>query len=173
MSPRNAGFTLVELMITLAVLAVLVAIGFPSFQSSMRSNRVATSTNEMIASVSLARSEAVRNNRGSSMCGSASGTACDGTWNDGWIVWADANANGTVDAGETVLRYTQGNDKLQITGPVQFVHFDSRGRRASTEADAGQLVLQPKDCGGGAYRRTITIGPTGQVKRGAGLESCQ
>ncbi len=74
MSLRRAdGFTLVELMVTVAMLAILSAIAFPSFQSTLRSNRVATATNEMIAAIALARSEAVRNNRGSSICASSDG----------------------------------------------------------------------------------------------------
>lgn len=61
---RQNGFTLVELMVTVAVLAILSTIAYPSFQSTIRSNRVATTTNELIASLALARSEAIKNTRG-------------------------------------------------------------------------------------------------------------
>lgn len=57
---RQNGFTLVELMVTVAVLAILSTIAYPSFQSTIRSNRVATTTNELIASLALARSEAIK-----------------------------------------------------------------------------------------------------------------
>ncbi|WP_434027681.1 GspH/FimT family pseudopilin [[Pseudomonas] boreopolis] len=173
MSPRRiGGFTLVELMVTVAVLAILSAIAYPSFQGVIRSNRVATTTNELIASVSLARAEAVRNNRGSSICASASGLGCDGNWADGWIVFSDRNGNGTVDADEAVLRYSQGRSDMLVSGPANFVHFDSRGRRTSTEADAGSLAVQPAECGGGEYRRELAISPTGQVRKDGGLVAC-
>ena len=61
---RQNGFTLVELMVTVAVLAILSTIAYPSFQSTIRSNRVATTTNELIASLALARSEAIKNTHG-------------------------------------------------------------------------------------------------------------
>ena len=125
----QSGFTLIELMVTISVLAILLALGLPSFQSSLRSNRVATATNEMIASISLARSEAIRSTRGGGVCASADGAACGGTWSDGWLVWADANANGGLDAGETGLRYSRGDARLSASGPAAASACDARGRR--------------------------------------------
>ena len=170
---RHSGFTLIELMVTVAVLAILMAIGLPSFQNVMRSNRVATGTNEVIAAIALARTEAIRNNRGTSLCRSASGTACDGTWTQGGMVWADLDGDGSVDADETVLRYFQGTGKVEITGPANFVHFDSRGRRTSTDTDAGTLVVQPAQCDGKQYRRVLALSPTGQVRKSGALVACE
>lgn len=65
---RQNGFTLVELMIAVVVLGVLATIAFPSFQSTIRSNRIATTSNDLIASMALARSEAVKNRRGGGVC---------------------------------------------------------------------------------------------------------
>ena len=176
---RMSGFTLVELMITVAVLAILVAIGFPSFQGVLRSNRVATGTNELIASFALARSEAIRNTLGSGVCPSANGTSCTNDWNDGWLVWQDADGNGNLDGTEPVLRYSQAKDKLDLVsgGAVKFV-FDSRGRatgRSSANAalaGAQTMTLEPDSCPSGQQLlRTITIAPTGQVRVAKG--ACQ
>ena len=162
MSRRQvAGFTLIELMVTIAVVAILAAIALPSFQSSLRSNRVATTTNEMIASLSLARSEAIRNNGGSAVCPSNSGTACAGNWSDGWLVWADANGNSALDAGETVLRYSRGNPKLTVNNTGGTVAFDSRGRRRA--AGNQTLTLRPDECASQPLQRTLTINASGQV----------
>ena len=161
-SDRQAGFTLIELMVVIALLALLLALGLPSFQGSLRSNRVSTATNEMIASLSLARSEAIRSTRGSGVCSSADGTTCGGTWSDGWLVWGDANGNGALDAGEDVLRYSRGNESLAANGPSVAVAFDSRGRRRATANQV--LSLQPADCGGQPLRRTMTINASGQVR---------
>lgn len=164
----QSGFTLIELMVAISVLAILLALGLPSFQASLRSNRVATATNEMIASISLARSEAIRSTRGGGVCPSADGAACGGAWSDGWLVWADADADGILDAGEAVLRYSRGNANLTADGPAA-IAFDARGRRRAAASQSVTLV--PSECGGQPLQRTLTINASGQVK--AARESCQ
>jgi len=161
-SVRHSGFTLIELMVTIAVLAVLLALGLPSFQQSLRSNRVATATNEMIASLSLARSEAIRSTRGGGVCASGDGEGCNGDWSDGWLVWADANADGAFNNGETVLRYSRGNGKLTVGSEDALVAFDARGRRRAPAEQT--LTLQPAECGGQPLLRTLTINASGQVQ---------
>ena len=92
---RNSllGFSLVELLVAIAIVAILVAAAFPSFEGSLRRNRLATTTNELIASVSLARSEAIRSTDGGGVCASADGLACGSDWNAGWLVWVDGGNN--------------------------------------------------------------------------------
>lgn len=161
---RQNGFTLVELMVTIMVLAVLATIAFPSFQSTLRSNRIATASNELIASLALARSEAVKNRRGAGVCASSAGSTCDGkSWADGWLVWADTNGDGGLSAGETVLRYSAGRPGLTTVGtPDLSVGFDPRGRnRANASLD---LTLRPDTCGKQPLQRTLRISPTGQVR---------
>lgn len=160
---RNTGFTLVELMITVAVLAVMLAIGFPSFQSVLRSNRIATATNEMIASMSLARSEAIKNTHGTGVCASTAGASCDGaSWGDGWLVWDDTNGDGALDDGETVLRFTAGNPKVSGDDADLTIAYDARGRR---RAAADQVVmLRPDECGSQPLQRSLLINRTGQIK---------
>ncbi len=157
------GFTLVELLVTIAVLAILLALGLPSFQGSLRSNRVATTTNELLATLSLARTESIRNTRGAAVCGSSDGTACDGEWGQGWLVWSEAvNPNGAIDAGETVLRYTRVDARLQVDAPTAgTLRFDARGRLVGGAQAVG---LQTAPCpAGDALVRTINVNPSGQV----------
>ncbi len=97
---RQRGFTLIELIITVAIAAIVMAIGVPSFQGMMRNNRAATQANEMISALNLARSEAVKRGRRVSLCPSSNGTGCSGTdWKSGWIVFVDTSV---VDASVTV-----------------------------------------------------------------------
>ncbi|WDS36037.1 GspH/FimT family pseudopilin [Pseudoxanthomonas sp.] len=154
------GFTLIELMVTVAVLAILLAIALPSFQQTLRSNRVATSTNALIGTLALARSEAIRSTHGAAVCSSTNGTACGGSWSDGYLVWADANGDGALAATETVLKFTRGNGDIAITGPGNAVQFDSRGRAAVAVA----LTLRPPACGSAQLQRKIDVTITGQVK---------
>lgn len=161
-SNRQTGFTLIELMVVLSVLALLLAMAWPSFQGSLRSNRIATTTNELVASVAMARSEAIRNTRGAGMCSSDDGTSCSGNWSGGWLVWADTDGDGALGDGETVLRYTQLNSAVAATGPAAAVSFDSRGRRRAAADQA--LSLQPATCDGQLLRRAMTINAAGQVR---------
>lgn len=161
------GVTLVELIVALAIVAILMALALPSFQGTLRSNRVAGSTNQFIAAVMLARSEAIKNTRGAGVCASANGASCQAgsNWTGGWLVWSDLNGNGAFDASaDTVLRYMQGNPKVAVTGPsaADAVRFDSRGRVVGGDQT---VVLQPDACGSRPLRRTLTVSATGQVRK--------
>jgi type IV fimbrial biogenesis protein FimT len=108
-SMRPRGFTLVELMITIAVAAILLGLGVPSFIEMTVRNRLVTYNNDFIASVNYARSEAIRRGTPVSVCKSSNGTGCGGTWSDGWIVFVntDDDSPAAVDAGppaEPILR---------------------------------------------------------------------
>ncbi|HEL4110748.1 TPA: Tfp pilus assembly protein FimT/FimU [Stenotrophomonas maltophilia] len=158
---RPNGFTLVELMVTLIVLAVLATIAFPSFQSTIRSNRVVSAHNELIGLLNLARSDAIRNNRGGGVCGSSDGTRCDGKWDKGMMAFSDTSGNGDFDNGETVLRFNQINPGLVVAGPQTLVAFDARGRRRA--AGDQVITLRPDKCGKDPMMSTITINASGQV----------
>ncbi len=91
-------------MIALAVAAILLSIAVPSFTASIQNNRMVTQINDLHTSLSYARSEAVKRNNNVTVCKSSNGTSCTGNWDNGWIVFVDNNFNGTVDAGDVILR---------------------------------------------------------------------
>ncbi|TWI00215.1 type IV fimbrial biogenesis protein FimT [Luteimonas cucumeris] len=158
-SIRTKGFSLVELMTVVAIVAILAAIAFPSFHSTLQSNRVATTTNELIASMSLARTEAIRSRERGSVCTSADGATCGGDWNSGWLVWSDLDSNGAVNGTETVVRYVQGHQKLTVTGSANLLAFDGRGRIVGGAQSVG---VHPDDAA--TPIRCVLIGPTGQTR---------
>lgn len=87
---RAQGFTLVELMVTLAVSAILVGVGVPAFDTVMLNNKLRSYSTTLAASVQLARSEAAKRKTVVTMCVSTDGALCtDGTWEQGWILLSD------------------------------------------------------------------------------------
>lgn len=87
MPRRNcAGFTLIELMVAIGLGAILLTLALPSFIDAIRSSRVTSTASEFVASVALARSQAIRSGRPAYMCASRDGKRCAGDWNDGWLV---------------------------------------------------------------------------------------
>lgn len=160
---RTKGFTLIELMVTISIMAILAAIAFPSFQGTMRSNQVATTSNELLASVALARSEAIRA-RGGGMCTSLDGKACGGDWNSGWLIWTDSNGNKAVDVGEPIVRYVQAKSKLVMDGSATTIAFDSRGRARDGKQT---IALHPQ--GVTTPARCVYISATGQTRIAEGV----
>lgn len=170
-----AGFTLIELMVTISIAAIGMAIAYPSFTGVLRSNRVATGTNSLIASFNLARTEAIRSNRGGGVCPSTDGTACSGSdWNAGLLVFNDLDGDGKWSAGDTSVRYFEARPSLLVEAElaagesggggatnVSEVAFDSRGRAAL----ATDIVLKPADCTKDSdLQRRIHVSRIGQTR---------
>lgn len=87
---RSRGFTMVELMVALLVLAILLAMAVPSFRDATLSSRLTGYANDLVASAQIARSEAIKRNVGVTLCASTNGTSCaaDVGWEVGWIILA-------------------------------------------------------------------------------------
>ena len=101
---REHAFTIIELMITLALAVTLLALGVPAMQDMLRNNRMVDQTNTLVSDIQLGRSEAIKRNSRVVICQSndLATPACGGTsqvWSTGWLVFADDNANSTFEAG--------------------------------------------------------------------------
>ena len=133
---NTAGFTLLELMIVLAIGALIMTMAVPSFRDSINNQRLVTATNELVMSLTLAKSEAIKRVVYVTVCKSNDGASCTGggtSWNDGWIVFANTGTTslGTFDVGDELIRvYSALPDSLEITaiGNVDaFVSFRPSG----------------------------------------------
>lgn len=95
------GFSIVELMIAIVILGILMGIGIPAFQSTVKNNRMTSNLNAFITSLNQARSEAVKQNQEVVVCTSTDGTSCAGNtnWENGWVVFVDRDNDGTIDGG--------------------------------------------------------------------------
>lgn len=83
---KAAGFSLLELMITVSVLTVLLMLAVPSFRTLMHNSRVTAVTNDLVLALTVARTEAIKRGQPVRVCASSDGLVCDGTWSDGWII---------------------------------------------------------------------------------------
>ena len=114
--PRCKGFTLIELMVTLTVAAILLTVGIPGFQEFIKSNSLSTGVNAFVAGLNLARSEAIKRGGRVTLCKSSTLSACatSGGWEQGWIIFFDQGVAGTVDSGDAIVR-TNGPASGDIT----------------------------------------------------------
>jgi type IV fimbrial biogenesis protein FimT len=166
---KNSGFTLLELVITVALVAIVMAIGIPSVTNLIKNDRLSTQINILVGHLAYARSEAVLRNQPVILCASGTMSSCSSNnWADGWIVFIDADLNSDVSAGETILRVqqplTSGNTLVNSTGSA--VVYDSRGFSPNS---TGSFSLC--DDRGASYIKSITISNTGRVRKG-GSSSC-
>lgn len=122
---RSRGFTLIELMVTIVVLAILLSLALPNYRSFITSTRLTAQINDLVGDLSLARNEAGARSRQVHVCIAASSTACANAgsdWAAGRIIWADTNGNGTLDAGSgEIIKYSpslEGGVSLIASGPA-------------------------------------------------------
>ena len=145
MNLNQQGLTLVELMVTLAVAIILLAVGVPLFTGVTSSNRAAAQANTFLAAFKLARSEAVGRSTEVSVCavddpGAGADTVNCGTyedWENGLLVFTDGGSTGTVDSGDERIRVfttASGGATADTTGA--FVRFESQGGVIDVTANA-------------------------------------
>ncbi|MNR84382.1 hypothetical protein D3C72_151810 [compost metagenome] len=128
----SAGYTLIELMVVLAISASLLAIGIPAFYKLILSQRLTTHSNALLMAVKLARSEAIHRGRRVDL------VPLDGAnWSKGWLVFVDQNHNQRRDPGETLIySYSIHTSELRITprfrdSKVQYIAYNGSGRSVS------------------------------------------
>jgi type IV fimbrial biogenesis protein FimT len=136
---RTRGFTLIELMVTIAILAILITLAAPSFSNVIRSNRVASQTNALVTALNTARSEASKRGLPVTVCAAkdAAFSACSGDAADwqkfGWMVFTDAfGTAGQMDtaAGDELVTVTNAPPaSTQFNTAYVFVRFNSDGSR--------------------------------------------
>ncbi|HEB26442.1 MAG TPA: prepilin-type N-terminal cleavage/methylation domain-containing protein [Porticoccus sp.] len=181
---KYEGFTLIELMITVALVAILLALSAPYFRETITSNKIGAEANNLKASLNLARSTAARLNQPVTLCKSADGDDCttNDNWEQGWITFNDLNMDGTVDSGgvELVIQeysplptgYTL-RSTAQFSDLVTFLpQGNARGSASLNETSSFRICAT--DASGeedDAKARQVFINITGRIRSQKGLDS--
>jgi type IV fimbrial biogenesis protein FimT len=182
MKAKQTGFTLIELMFTIVVLAVLLGVGVPNFRDFIRNSRLSTAANDLLADVNLARSESVKRRVPVSLCKSTDGATCETSNTTAfkrWIVFVDdANSlaasandgNGAVDSGEVVLKDTAISAAISTAAGDgrRIVYLPSGFPNAGTSDRVTRLLLCDSrgsaiSTGGISAARGVSISATGRA----------
>lgn len=169
----HKGFTLVEVLTILLVVAILASMGLPSMKRMLEGNRLSANTNRLVSSLYAARSEAVKRNIQVVICTrNIAGNACKNTgvyWDEGWIVFVDADADGNFDAGEEILNVAEKFDDSMAfaAGIPKKIHFsgdgmvdaDGDGQPGEVNGDTVDFHLKLNN-----DHRIIHLGSTGTIK---------
>lgn len=122
---KNRGFTLIELMVVIAIIAAVASFGVPQFRDLMQNGRISTQANELQGLMQLARSEAVTNRVVTRICGSTDQATCNtNNWESGVILFRDRNGDGSASAAElvrTMPAIVDGNTVRGVNGAISFL----------------------------------------------------
>lgn len=155
MGPRISsahGFTLVEMLIAIAIAAILLAIAVPSYNGSRLNSQLRASSNDLIGSINLARSEAIKGGSAVTMCASANGETCGGGWNQGWVVLRGDDVLHVVSAIPTSFRLTE----LSGTASLQF-------QSTGVDATPASFTLCRSRPEPGPQERVVSMDATGRA----------
>ncbi len=116
---RQTGFTITELLVVSAIVAILLSIGIPQYRYVTNSYRMSSEVNNLLGDLMYARGEAIKEGNGVTVCASSDGATCSGlpSWQNGWLVFSNAGNAANPPAG-TILRVQA---KFTGTTPDTFV----------------------------------------------------
>ena len=174
----QTGFTLFELLTTVTIVGVVLAIGVPNMQSFRQNSRMIAAANDLHSSFHLARSEAARSKTNITICATADSTVavpvCGGELEAGWVIFEDRDGDIVVDAAEPVLRRfpaIAGAIVVNTVGPDDYFSF------ASTGLGRGNILASPalsvmtlcdergniRGGGGKSAARVLVVTPLGRA----------
>lgn len=189
-----SGFTLIELLVTLAVVSILSFVAVPSIKNILKDHRLSGYTNDLVADLNFARSEAVKRATPVTVCKTltpqAASPTCNSTaadaWTTGRITFVDTDSDGVIDSGEQILRIRQalddqnsvikGTGATTANGTLNRMTFRGDGTRLIADASA-TIYTQISLCDdrGAAQKRTLDISYGGRIvslQKGTGTITC-
>ena len=162
-SGQPRGFTLIEILFTVAIVATLCAISLPSFSAVIASSHARAANNTLITALNFARNSAVNHQSDIVICPSRDNLTCDTSiwWQHGWIVFQDTNRNGSREAGERIFTIAQAQSAIAIATTAGREHVTYRPDGSATGTN---LTFTLCDRRGAKYASTVIISNTGRAR---------
>lgn len=163
------GFTLIELLVTLSVASILLSVAVPSYRTFVQDSLLITQSNSFASTIALAKSEAIKRSSRVTICPSTNGTSCTGgtVWSNGWLVFADANGDGVVDATEQIIQVNMalsGGNTLTVRNRITFT--------ADGFSNGFNGTFSLCDSRGATYSRALVLNNQGRLRFETGTGAC-
>ena len=188
---RPHGFTLTELLVTMAIIAIFASFAIPSFRGLLAGTSVSSAVNAFVSDTRYARGEAMRRGKSVTICRSANAAApaprCSGagdptvgSWMEGWVVFVDENGNGAFNAAsDSVLRVQQGlsgigsflavNTSGNAANDRNYIVYQATGRAVGL---LGRWLVQAPGSANTSHTRTLCMNFVGRVRMLPGGVPC-
>ena len=168
----QAGLSLVELLSTISIVAVINALAGPTLGETFKRNELRSQAERVMTTLNLARSEAVKRNQPVSICRSADGESCTGGWQEGWIVFSNLDADNVLDVGtDQIIRVYEGlsgGHAFESSVGTDAMTYFSDGSFASGSATV-RLCAQDGDLD---HSWTVDINTVGRPRVSQGAAAC-
>jgi type IV fimbrial biogenesis protein FimT len=164
---RENGFTLIEMMTTLAIAAILMSLAIPALQFFTSNATQTGAINDFVSTVHLARNTAITTNARVTVCASTAGENCESVaWDNGWIVFADNNSNQLVDGDETIIATSAAVDGLTIQSGdfSRFLMYRPNGRIMNNSIDGNAGEFTVCDYRGTGHAKVVIVDLSGRPR---------
>ena len=164
---QQEGFTLVELVVTMAIVAIVITIGVPSYRDTIANQVSVTSANELVTTMNLARSHALKSGKHVTVCRSIDGSTCNvstGDWSDGWIVFTNKRLSGanTRSVDEDILRVFEPlKSDVSLIGSNGLANFISFRPTGDTDIAGGWLLCDKR---GADHAKSVVLFRSGRAQ---------
>lgn len=162
--PCKSGFSLLELLVVMAILAILAGVAAPTFQSTFDHREGELAIRSLVAQISLARTSAIEHGTLVTVCPSQDGAGCSGNWSDGSIVFTDINGDRDVGEEDLLIRSSQ----TGLRGQLRWRAFQNRqylqiNPTGVMRHQSGNFTYCPAD-GDPRLARQLVVNGTGRIR---------